>query len=164
MSLAQPDPPTGPRVSARAVVLNDVGDVLLVEHRDGDRRFHVLPGGRVAPKETAAEAVRREVLEETGLTVAVDELLWVREYLPDRHPGNPNHTTRMQQLQLYFAAHLERGSDAAVATHPDRTQAASIWHPAAQIDQLALLPAGLAAPLRAIGRGEAWPIYLGDLP
>ena len=55
------------------------------------------PGGRVEPGETAAEAAGRGVREETGLRVSVGELLWVREYLPERHSGNPYHRTQLRQ-------------------------------------------------------------------
>ncbi|MFG3257325.1 NUDIX domain-containing protein [Streptomyces sp. NPDC048172] len=153
------------RVSARAVVVDQEGRVLLVRHRDGDREFHVLPGGRVEPGQTAAEAARREVEEETGLRVAIGELLWVREYLPDRHPADLNHRTRSQQLQLYFTARLLPGATSP-ATAPDRTQAAVVWHPLHAVGELALLPLGLTAPLAALGTETAAnsPVYLGDLP
>lgn len=119
---------TEPRVSARAVVLDQRGRVLLIRHSDTDRAFHVLPGGRVEPGETAAEAAHREVREETGLQVDIGELLWVREYLPERRPGHPYHRTSMQQLQLYFMARTASDS-ASEPTAPDRTQAAAVWHP-----------------------------------
>ena len=32
-----------------------------------------------------------------GLRVSVGELLWVREYLPERHSGNPYHRTQLRQ-------------------------------------------------------------------
>ncbi len=156
---------TEPRVSARAVVVDEAGRVLLVRHRDGDREFHVLPGGRIEPGETAAEAARREVLEETGLEVGIGELLWVREYLPERHLGHPYHRTRLQQLQLYFKARAT-SHGASPATAPDRTQSAVVWHPLAAVGELVLLPLGLAASLTALGteRGVGGSVYLGDLP
>ncbi|GAA2125757.1 NUDIX domain-containing protein [Glycomyces algeriensis] len=169
-----------PRVSARAVVVDREGRVLLVRHRAGGREFHVLPGGRVEQGETAAEAAVREVLEETGLQVSVGDLLWVREYLPERHPGNPHHRTRMQQLQLYFSAQPTPAA-AVEASAPDGTQTAVIWHRLAAIGELVLLPLGLAEPLATLGTGTgtgggtgggggsgsgsgSGPVYLGDLP
>ena len=48
--------------SARAVVIE--GDrVLLVQDRDG---VHIIPGGKLESGETPEEAMRREVIEETG--------------------------------------------------------------------------------------------------
>ena len=55
-----------------ALVHDDEGRLLLVRRRNepGAGRWSV-PGGRVEPGETDADAVRREVLEETGLHVTV---------------------------------------------------------------------------------------------
>lgn len=161
-----PQPRTGePRVSARAVVVDSDDRVLLIRHHADGREFHVLPGGRVEPGETAAEAAAREVLEETGLRVSIGDLLWVREYLPDRHLGNPHHRTRMQQLQLYFSARVT-AEDATPATAPDSTQSAVVWHPLASLDDLVLLPLRLVKPLIALADKQAadGPVYLGDLP
>lgn len=58
-----------------ALVTDGAGRVLLV-HEDG--RW-LLPGGEVEPDETLEEALVREVREETGLAVAVGELLAVTE-------------------------------------------------------------------------------------
>ena len=45
-----------------------------------------VPGGRVDTGETLAEAVVREVSEETGLDVICDELVgWVERIGPDHH-------------------------------------------------------------------------------
>lgn len=60
----------GPRRVVQAVVLRD-GAVLLAERRT--LRGWELPGGNAKPGEAPEEAIRREVLEETGIPVRVGE-------------------------------------------------------------------------------------------
>jgi 8-oxo-dGTP diphosphatase len=55
-----------------AVVLDDAGRLLLVRRgREPSRGLWSVPGGRVERGESGPDAVRREVLEETGLHVVV---------------------------------------------------------------------------------------------
>lgn len=60
--LTDETPPPKHVTSARAVVIDD-DRVLLVQDRDG---VHIIPGGKLEPGETPEEAMRREVIEETG--------------------------------------------------------------------------------------------------
>ena len=65
------------RVAAYAVVTDADGRVLLAHWIDGRRPAWTLPGGGLEPGEDPAHAVRREVREETGFRVAIDELLGI---------------------------------------------------------------------------------------
>ena len=55
-----------PRLTVDAVVLNDRGEVLLIDRRNPPLGW-ALPGGFVDVGETLEEAVARELTEETGL-------------------------------------------------------------------------------------------------
>ena len=70
---AGPTPPAPRRVlCAGGVVLDAEGRLLVVRRgRPPDRGRWSLPGGRVEAGETTAQAVAREVAEETGLDVRV---------------------------------------------------------------------------------------------
>ena len=62
------------RIGVNALIFDD-GRVLLAHRRDID--WWNLPGGGMEIGETLAEAVRREVMEETGLEVQVERLVGV---------------------------------------------------------------------------------------
>ena len=59
-------------VGVRAIVVDAEGRVLLVRHLYGDDHLH-LPGGGVKRRETMVSALRRELREETGLEILVDD-------------------------------------------------------------------------------------------
>src|SRR5690349_13248459 len=58
-----------PRPGVYGIALDEAGHVLVV---DAGERL-ALPGGGMEPGETAEEALRREVAEETGYRIAVGE-------------------------------------------------------------------------------------------
>ncbi|RCX21333.1 ADP-ribose pyrophosphatase YjhB (NUDIX family) [Fontibacillus phaseoli] len=63
-------------VGAAAVITDSNGRVLLVKHNYGKYNWE-LPGGLSELNESAENTAKREVLEETGLEVAVERLTGV---------------------------------------------------------------------------------------
>ncbi|MEO8301763.1 MAG: NUDIX domain-containing protein, partial [Rhizomicrobium sp.] len=67
--------PPAPRQAARAILMDDSGRVLLIHFAmprgDDIYTFWATPGGGLEPGENAMAAVKREVLEELGLSLAL---------------------------------------------------------------------------------------------
>jgi ADP-ribose pyrophosphatase YjhB (NUDIX family) len=87
------------RISAGAIVESD-GRVLMVRHvREGLYDFWVCPGGGVKGIETLEAAAVREVKEETGLDIAVSQLLYFEEF----------HQPDCRHIKFWFKGHLVGG-------------------------------------------------------
>ncbi|NNC91964.1 MAG: NUDIX hydrolase [Acidimicrobiia bacterium] len=115
-----------PTVAVGAVIVQD-GSLLLVERANppGAGKWAV-PGGAVEPGETLADAVVREVREETGLAVTVGDLAWAGDSIG---PGVPPawHFTILDFWATSTGGMLRAGDDAVRAE----------WVP---IDELASRP------------------------
>jgi ADP-ribose pyrophosphatase YjhB (NUDIX family) len=80
------DDPNAPKpnsivIALSALVLDDTGRLLMIRRTDNDK--HAIPGGRHELGETMTEAVIRETIEETGITVEVTGLIGIY--------SNPHH-------------------------------------------------------------------------
>ncbi|GLH80625.1 NUDIX hydrolase [Bradyrhizobium sp. SSBR45G] len=99
-------PPRHPQLAVSAAIFRD-GRIMLVRRaRSPAKGVYTLPGGRVEFGETLQEAVAREVMEETGLTIAVIGLAGWREVLPASHGGKGGGG---HYLILPFAARWQAG-------------------------------------------------------
>jgi 8-oxo-dGTP diphosphatase len=98
-----------PELSVGAVVVHD-GSLLLVRRGHGPAAGQwSVPGGRVERGEMLAEAVVREVLEETGLECVCGELLGWVEILPTDQPEVSPHFVVLD----FVATVLEHGEPVA---------------------------------------------------
>lgn len=73
------------KIRITAVVLRN-DNILLVEQNVDNARDWSLPGGGLEEGETLEDGIVRELIEETGITVKVKELLYLCDYIRnDRH-------------------------------------------------------------------------------
>jgi 8-oxo-dGTP diphosphatase len=121
-------------VECAGAVVRDAGGRLLLVRRGrppAEGRWSV-PGGRIEPGETAAEAAAREVREETGLEVEVGPVL-ITALIGDG-------TYRVQDFAAnVVGGELEAGDDAAEVR----------WVEAADLSSMPLAP-GLLEELRRV--------------
>lgn len=88
-----------PVATVGALIFNDTGEVLMVRTRKWSNRWGI-PGGKIEFGETAADALRRELNEETGLAVSDLEFVMVQdcihseEFYRDAHFLLLNYTCR----------------------------------------------------------------------
>ncbi len=90
-----------PRLAVRAVIVED-GRLLVVNAYPGNQSdLFCAPGGGVEKGQSLHDNLKREVWEETGLTIAVGRLLLVNEF---HQPADGFH-----QVEVFFAAHVVEG-------------------------------------------------------
>lgn len=95
-------------------LLFDAGRILLVKRgAPPSKGCWSIPGGKLKRGETLAEAVAREMLEETGLKVRVGALVDVYERLADLDAvGSDNHYVVLDYLCEPDGGALRAGDDA----------------------------------------------------
>jgi ADP-ribose pyrophosphatase YjhB (NUDIX family) len=111
-----------PEVAVGAIVFDEAGRVLLVERgRPPGVGLWTVPGGRVERGEKLAEAVAREVREETGLEIEVGELAAVVERM-----GGDHHFVILDYVARVTGGALAAGDDARAAKFVDDTELAHL--------------------------------------
>jgi predicted acetyltransferase/ADP-ribose pyrophosphatase YjhB (NUDIX family) len=129
--------------------------LLVIARRLDGREYAVLPGGRVEPGETPAQAAIRELAEECSLTGTV-----VRHLFDGEHGG---------RLASYYLVDVPEGEpvlggeEAEAQSEDDHYQ--PLWATAGELPLLGLLPEGIGDlvteavwPLRVDEIGDDWPL------
>jgi 8-oxo-dGTP diphosphatase len=111
-----------PVVAVGAIVFDDRGRVLLVERaQPPGAGLWTVPGGKLEGAETLAQAVAREVREETGLAVEVGALACVVERF-----GDDFHFVILDYLARVIGGTLAAASDARAARFVDADELATL--------------------------------------
>lgn len=146
-----------PRKTARGILLNDEGLCAVIYAKNWT--LHLLPGGGMEEDETPEEALRREMLEETGCHVQGVQLLGVVE-------ENRAHAD-FTQLSYYFVAYTAGEAQAPMLTEEEEQGGAQVqWHTLQQTLHLIEAPEHDTAQRKFLQARDAavlrWYIANGD--
>jgi len=146
-------PASSPRVRVAAVIPDEEG-IVLVRHRKDGEVYDLLPGGGVELGETLEIALKREVLEETGLTCDIGAPLFINDTIA---PDGSRHV-----VQITFLA-TRTGGDLCMDPTDERVMAPHTV-PVALLAYLDLRPPMAEQLLAASVAGyPATAAYLGAL-
>jgi 8-oxo-dGTP pyrophosphatase MutT (NUDIX family) len=128
-------------VRTRAIVLHR-GCVLMIPPSSAGDGAWTLPGGGLCPHESLAECVRRETQEETGITVSVGRIAFLREWIVPRHARStapdPNAHGHGYGLEVF---HYATPEEPLLTIRPEQPgDGAAEWVPLSELPMLPLWP------------------------
>lgn len=124
------------RLATRAIIMHD-NRLLLVNAWKDRSDLWCAPGGGAEPHSSLPENLAREVMEETGLVVAVGQVCLINEF---HDPAGSFH-----QTDIYFRCKITSGEISDDWTDPEGIVTRRKWATRAEMDTLFIKPDSLAA-------------------
>ena len=93
-------------IAAAGIVVNDKNEILMIKN---NRRGWEFPGGQVEVGENVIDAVKREILEETGIEIEVGELFCISSNT-GKYPGYNGVKEIPTKIMLDFICHAKGGT------------------------------------------------------
>lgn len=150
------------RSSVQAAIIKDY-KILTVKKIAYNKTMYILPGGGQQPGEPLKNAVVRECIEETGVNVEANELLFVSEYIGKNHQ-HAEWDSHVHVVIHLFACSILDESGFGKGIEPDSEQVALEWLPLEELSNYNFYPNALIPPLVNYGiRNGKAQMYLGDI-
>jgi len=122
------------RLATRAIIIKD-DRLLLVNAYKGSGRLWCAPGGGAERHQSLPENVKREVMEETGLSVTPGEICLINEF------HDPEGT--FHQVDIYFRCRIDAGEVEDTWTDPEGVVSQRIWVTRDELAELKVKPDSL---------------------
>ena len=136
-----------------AVLVIENDKILLVKHRKSNRQYWVLPGGRLEFGETFIDCGVRELKEETGLDIAIEDFLFLSEAIA---PDRTRHIVNIYLKGKVIGGTMQLGDEPVLAGVD--------FIPLAELNKITLYPPIGKAILAYLSNGNGDGIqYLGNL-
>lgn len=113
-----------------AVIIVQENAVLTMRYKYGEKEVFALPGGNPDPDECLPEALRRELMEELGVTVEIDEMVLCGEVLWGE--------TRKETLHMVFKAKIADGQP--IINPAETTALEVVWLPYSELEDRLMYP------------------------
>ncbi|USK31254.1 NUDIX hydrolase (plasmid) [Bacillus sp. CMF21] len=128
-----------------AAIMIENNHVLI--HKQKNDSHWALPGGRVEVLEDSQTSIKREVKEELGLDVKVNNLLWITENFFEYNEKD------FHEIGLYYEVALTEGNFNVIKEvfyGEEGERLINKWIPISQLDDIALYPEFLKTSLKEI--------------
>jgi 8-oxo-dGTP diphosphatase len=144
-----------PRIAVRALIQRN-GKILVIVHTDEKGEFYILPGGRQEPFENLKETLAREVQEEIGAEVRINDVMFIREYMTEDEDQREADSA-FHKVDIIFACDLTK-EPVATAMGSDFRQQGWTWLPIKELPHVRFFPEAIAQKLNI---PEPHQIYIG---
>lgn len=141
-----------PNFRVSLIIINENKEILLVQHKKGNRFYWVLPGGRIEYGEDFATCAVRELKEETNLDVKFEKVVFLSEAIA---PDRSRHI-----INIYATAKV-MGGELKLGIEPVLVDAA--YKPIEELKKITLYPPVANQILEAYSEGFKTMRYLGNL-
>ncbi len=133
------------RTAARALIWRD-GCVLVVQYKDDEGFWYVLPGGGQQHGETLHQAVTRECQEEVAIDVIIGETRFVREIIAANH-ASKHFKSSFHQVEHVFECTIPEDAIPSMGHEPDKPQVGCAWLSPAELATVRFFPQAMVPEL-----------------
>ncbi len=149
------------RNSAKAIIKQE-DKILLIKIQSATDSYYILPGGGQDKFESLHNALHRECLEETGYSIEILDLIFIRDYIARNHEFakvNPD----FHQVEFMFDCRIDLSKEKQEPTVLDTNQVGVEWIALNKLMEINLYPKVIKQQIVDFYSGKKTHIYLGDI-